>query len=193
MGMFDSIKVDYKLERPKELDGFDVDIQEIEYQTKDLESCLLYYTIRENGELWLKDEKFKWVDDDNAFLKGYLEVVSSEDRPANYHGILNFYCYEELGEKDGRFYFYSVDYEAKFSDNKLVDLKTLEYKVEDITERKQKSDKFWEKEQEKRNKFYNKYLFHTKSYIKLKRLIVKIFYKWHIFNQNLYMFVVRFL
>jgi hypothetical protein len=193
MGMFDSIKVDYKLERPKELDGFDVDIQEIEYQTKDLESCLLYYTIRENGELWLKDEKFKWVDDDNAFLKGYLEVVSSEDKPVNYHGILNFYCYEELGEKDGKFYSYTADYEAKFSDNKLVDLKTLEIKLEDITEHKQKSNEFWEKEKEKKKIWYNKYFFHTKFYNRFKRLIVKIFYKWHIFNQNLYMMVVRFL
>lgn len=191
--MFDSVKVEYKLERPKELDGFDIDIQDLEYQTKDLENCLLHYTIRENGELWLKDEKFKWVDDDNAFLKGYMEVVSSEEKPVNYHGILNFYSYEELGEKDGRYYSYAVDYEAKFSDNKLVDLKTLEVKVEDITEYKQKTDEFIKKEKERVGKWYNKYFFYSRFYRKFRHLIIKMFYKWHIFNQNLYMFVVRFL
>lgn len=193
MGMFDSIKCSYPLPEVKGLQGWNLNIQEIEYQTKDMDNVLGHYYIKENGELWWKDQKFKWVDDDNAFLKGYLEVESSEDKPANYHGILNFYCYEDLGEKDGKFYIYTSEYNAKFSDNVLVNLEVVEAKVEDVTESKLKTQAFWKKHDEKRKKWYNKYFLHTKIIQKIRRMILRSFYRWYQLNQSIYYCLSRFL
>ena len=153
MGLFDTIHCKYQLPKPSfELDSWNIDLNKLEFQTKDLENIMMEYTIRENGELWYDDKTYKWVDDDNRFLKGYMEVESSEEKPANFHGVLLFYCYEDLGERDGKFYNLQLDYEAKFVDNKIVELKLVEEKLEDVTEYKLKMKEFFKQEEIKRNK-----------------------------------------
>ena len=153
MGLFDYVRCKYQLPKPSfDLDSWKIDLNQLEYQTKDLENFMIEYTIRENGELWYDDKKYKWVDDDNHFLKGYMEVETSEEKPANFHGVLLFYCYEDLGERDGKFYNLQLDYEAKFVDNKIVELKLVEEKLEDVTEYKLKMKEFFKQEEIKRNK-----------------------------------------
>jgi hypothetical protein len=52
MGMFDSIRIKKELPLPEELKPLNIDWTEQEFQTKDLENCLLNYWISENGELF---------------------------------------------------------------------------------------------------------------------------------------------
>ena len=192
MGMFDYIHCKYPLPEPSfDLSSWGVKLNEIQYQTKDLENCLLEYTIRENGELWYDDVEYKWVDDENAFLKGYMDVVSSEQKPVNFHGIITFYCYEDLGEKDGKFYCLELDYEAKFIDNKLVDLKLTKESINDVTERKKSLDNIFEQERIHNNKWFNKYIIRTKPILFLRRTLRNIFYRWYQLNYFLYMCVSR--
>lgn len=193
MGMFDIVNCKYPLESPEELKDWNIDTKNIEFQTKDFENLMETYIIQENGDLWKKHEEYKWVDDDNAFLKGYMNVVSSEDKPHPYHGILEFYCYEDLEEKNGKHYVYSALYNAKFNDGKLVEMKSIDLKVEDVTEHKKRMDDFFQKEKEKRNRFINKYFLCTKPILFIRRKIVRLAYKWYTLNQYLYNCIVRWL
>lgn len=112
MGMFDSLHCDYPLG--------DERVQGHEFQTKDLECLMESYRITEDGRLLLKDVEWQWVDDPgNTFLGGHLDEVSHEWVDTNYHGILNFYTYYRDEEKMEHV---SVDFYAKFTDGKLVDL-----------------------------------------------------------------------
>lgn len=191
MGMFDYVKCQYPLPEVKELNDWDIDIQKIEYQTKDMNNALNHYFINENGELWYKDQKYKWVESDDSFLKGHLELQSSEDKPANYHGILNFYCYEDIGEKDGKFYVYTSEYKAKFSDNVLVDLVVIETSIKDVTENKIKIEEFFQKYEKNKNKFYNKYFFQTETYRCVRNFILKCFYEWCRINDRIHYFLSK--
>lgn len=192
MGMFDYVNCKYPLPKPSfDLESWGVKLDNIEYQTKDLENCLTRYTIRDNGELWYEDVAYEWVDDDNAFLKGYMDVVSSHDKPSNFHGVLTFYCYEDLGERDGKFYSLELDYEAKFVDNKITDLKLVKELISDVTERKKKLDEWFEEEKIKSNKWYNKYFFNTKPVRKIRKTIISLAYEWYNFNYSIYSFFIR--
>jgi len=192
MGMFDYLNCKYPLPNPSfDLDSWGIKLNDIKYQTKDLENCLIEYTIRENGELWYDDVTYQWVDDDNVLLKGYMDVVSSHNKPANFHGIVTFYCYEELGEKDGKFYSLELDYEAKFVDNKIVELRLTKEFINDVTERKKRLDDLFEQERIENNKWYNKYLLNTGPMRFIRRKIIGIFYKWYQLNYSLYIFATK--
>lgn len=193
MGMFDIVHCKYPLEIPDELKKWNIDTKNIEFQTKDFENLLDTYIIRENGDLWKRDDKYKWVDDDNHFFKGYLDLISSEDKPYVYHGILEFYCYQDLEKKDDKSYVYSALYKAKFNDGKLIEILPIDIKVEDVTEHKKEMDEFFKKEKEKRNKFFNKYFFYSTPIFFLRRKIVQLAYKWYILNQYIYNCIVRWL
>jgi hypothetical protein len=135
--------------------------------------------------------KYKWVDDENTFLKGYMDVLSSEEKPANFHGIITFYCYEDLGEKDGKYYNLELDYEAKFVDNKLTDIELVKELISDVTERKKRLDDWFEEEKIKNNKWYNKYFFNTFPIRKIRKTVITLAYKWHNFNYSIYSFLIR--
>jgi len=91
MGMFDTLFVKKKLLLTKELKALDINWEEIDFQTKDLENLLDTYEITKAGKLRHLWQEREWKDDDSAFLKGYLEVVNEEWREVPFHGTINFY------------------------------------------------------------------------------------------------------
>lgn len=91
MGMFDTLFVKKKLPLTKELKTLNVNWEEVDFQTKDLENLLDTYEITKTGKLRHLWQERTWKDDDDAFLKGYFEVVKEEWRDVNFHGTINFY------------------------------------------------------------------------------------------------------
>lgn len=173
MGMFDTIKCEYKLPVPANLDWIDFNlIQDKEFQTKDMDCVLNEYTITQDGRLMLKKAEYKWVDDDNSFLKGYLDEVSSVLEDTNFHGQLNFYCFEYI-EKDNKELSICIDYLAKFTDGKLVNISVLDSGIQDTTSRKENIDKLFEEDKRIKNLWYNKYFLRTKCAITLKRWLYR--------------------
>lgn len=176
MGLFDNIECNYPLPISKELlDVEELNIYEVEFQTKSLENLMELYVITEDGELLRRKNRYEWVDDDDAFLKGYMEVVSSEDVKENYHGIVEFYFYESyLRDVDGKKKEITVsgDYEAKFIDGKLFSIELVDQSVEDTTEHYEKMQELWKQRKIEANKWYNKYFFHTKQFRDFKRFCV---------------------
>ena len=172
--MFDSIQCNYPLPLPLEVVDIFPDVYNEEFQTKDLENLLDLYYLNEDGTLCWRKRKYEWKDDDSAFLKGYMEVIEEEIIPIDFHGILNFYCYETIYE-DGspdKAKDISIDYLAKFTNGKIENIEILTYEVRDATVRIIELKNTMQKHEERRKRWYNKYIFYTKYWRFVKNKII---------------------
>jgi len=174
MGMFDSIECNHPLPLPLEIIDVMPDIYDNEFQTKDLENLLDLYYFNEDGVLYWRKRKYEWRDDDDAFLKGYMDVVEEEVVPHDFHGILNFYCYETVysSEDKNSGIDINIDYLAKFTNGKIENIEVLSYEVRDATDRIVNLKNTLRKHDERRNRWYNKYIFYTKFWRFVKNKIV---------------------
>ena len=194
--MFDSIECNYPLPLPLEVVDIMPDLYEQEFQTKDLENLLDLYYLNEDGILYWRKRKYEWKDDDEAFLKGYMDVVEEEIVPTDFHGVLNFYCYETV-EKDlenNKAKDVTIDYLAKFTNGKLENIEVLSYEIIDATVRIIDLKNTMKKHEERRNRWYNKYIFYTKywKWIKNKIILAPISFLKKILDK-LYWLIVRYL
>jgi len=174
MGMYDSIECNHPLPLPLEVIDVLPDIYDNEFQTKDLENLLDLYYLNEDGILYWRKRKYEWKDDDDSFLKGYMDVVEEEVIPHDFHGILNFYCYETVyssEDKDSGLDV-SIDYLAKFTNGKIENIEILSYEVRDATDRIINLKNTLRKHDERRNRWYNKYIFYTKFWRFVKNKII---------------------
>lgn len=204
MGMFDSIKCNYPLPLPLEVVDILPDIYEAEFQTKDLENLMELYILNEDGSLSYRKREYKWKDDDSCFFKGYMEVVREEIVPENFHGVLNFNCYETI--RDSQIYIengnpedavhgtdVSIDYLAKFTNGKLTNIEILDYEILDATDRLTKIRKLHKEHDKRRNLWYNKYFFYTKFWKLVKtKIILPPFKLLKDFFDKLYWLVVKY-
>jgi hypothetical protein len=176
MGMFDSIRCDYPLPLPLEVIDIIPDVYDNEFQTKDFENTLELYILNEDGDLLYRKRQYRWVDDDSAFLKGYMDVTKEEIVPYDFHGVVNFYCYETVrDEQDGKKATdILIDYLAKFTNGKLENIQILSYEISDATERLDSLQKNMAESARKAKLWYNKYFFNTKLYRFIKwKIIIK--------------------
>lgn len=185
--MFDTIECNYPLPVSKELVELeDFNIYEVEFQTKDLNNLMEHYIITEDGEFLHRRAEYKWVDDEEAFLKGYMQIVNEELVKTNFHGVVEFYCFEQLRSKVGnktKEVSVSVDYEAKFNDGKLASIELVNQSVEDTTEYYEKMRALAKERERKANLWYNKYFLYTKQFRDFKRYaIYKPLYSLHNFT-----------
>lgn len=119
MGMFDTIFVKKKLPLTKELKALNVNWEEVDFQTKDLENLLDTYEITKAGKLRHLWQRREWKDDDDAFLKGYFEVVEEEWREVPFHGTINFYATHCTNDTKHWDYFDDAD-QLTFDDIELI-------------------------------------------------------------------------
>lgn len=106
MGMFDYLKIENEIKIPasKEFKSLNIDLNSLEFQTKDLDNCLDEYVIKNNKKLYLKS-----IDRSKAVVRNKL---------IKYHGIINFgtvYSTDTIN--------YFLDYQAKFTDGLLINIK----------------------------------------------------------------------
>ena len=116
MGMFDHIYCEYPLP-----DGFNT--KGVEFQSKDLDCMLDYYTITADGRLihhyreWEVTPEAELPHPDQPFFGSLREKAGSQKMvDTNYHGVLNFYSYEDTHVPPYR------EYDAKFTDGKIVSI-----------------------------------------------------------------------
>lgn len=120
MGMFDEIRVEHIL--PEE-----TTITDTWYQTKSFDNLMTKYVIAANGELYEEKWDYKWIDDDNHFLKGYLQKIEGSYRReylTGYHGDVIFYKSNPMNEHRVWRYYY-----ARFTNGKLTNMwyKDIQY------------------------------------------------------------------
>jgi len=191
MGFFDTIKCEYPLPKPEDMKELvNIDLNELSYQTKDLENALSYYNIKSDGTLWINSEVFEHIKGDpkgKTFSEkfGYIKVIKSEwDQIKDFTGTVNFYKYlhrnpENNSELNND---YSIEYTAIFVKGKLDTVQLSSFEYTDNSERKSNEAK-WKAEKIERdilwNKWYIKYLYtyYDKSVFKIFRTYRKIINK----------------
>ena len=168
--MFDTIYVKKKLPLTKELKALNINWEELDFQTKDLENLLDHYEITKSGKLKHLWQKREWKDDDSAFLKGYFEVVEEEWRDVDFHGTINFYTSHCDNDKHNwdwisddpeqmtwddieliQGYDWWFEFEAYFTKGKLDDIKLIKVTKDPISERI-KNNKLWAEKRAVENK-----------------------------------------
>ncbi len=168
--MFDNIFVKKKLPLTKELKALNIKWEEEPFQTKDLESLMETYEITKSGKLRYLWQERVWKDDDNAFLKGYMDVVKEEWRDVDFHGTINFYTsycdnnnygwdyinddpeqitWDDIELIQG--YDWWIEFEAYFTKGKLDSIKLIKVTNEPISERI-KNNKIWSEKRAAENK-----------------------------------------
>jgi len=169
MGMFDNLYVNKKLPLTKELKELDVNWEEIDFQTKDLDNALDTYEITKAGKLRHLWQEREWTDDDDAFLKGYFKVVKEEWRDVPFHGTIRFYtnhCTNDtkhlyLFDDDDKLTFDDIklipgddwwlEFEAYFTKGKLDEIKLIKADKTPVKERVY-NNKLWAVKRAKENK-----------------------------------------
>jgi len=137
MGMFDTIYVKKALPLSKELKALkDIKWEECDFQTKDLENLLSTYEITKAGKLRYKEVQREWVDDEEAFLKGYMKEISSKWVDTKHTGKVTFYhnfstnksninIFSDTidNETDLEGYDWWVEFDTEFVKGKLTEIK----------------------------------------------------------------------
>lgn len=171
--MFDTIVVQCNLPMPEDPMGYS---GSSEFQTKDLENCLLNYKIDKDGLFFVEKQTIERVPG-NKNAKSILDRIGSMkiiERWWEKYDISNkirFYDYKTTN-KD---FDYDIEYEAQFLNGKLVEVKLFKFKAIENTSRK-KMELAFKKEMFERRKFINsfKYKFFFRFWNSLLRFISRV-------------------
>jgi len=194
--MFDSIVVKQNLSLPEEIKDLK-DWKNYQFQTKDLDNCLLEYWISEEGELFehvVEREYIPYTEEERKKLKGWnlwKDVLEkgSRDEKIDYHGTLTFYTYDEIDDNTN----FWVEFKAYFVYGKLDKIEFVEFKLD--KERKAINKK-WEEESKKRARHPWNVFKHYASYLGWRwfwRKVSNLLYKLSNVISRLQMFVNRYI
>lgn len=194
--MFDSITVKQNLPLPKEIKKLQ-DWKNYSFQTKDLDNCLLDFTISKQGELFERVVEREYVPYTEQEKKNkkispwdlYKEVIekNSYDKKIDHHGVLKFYTYDELDENTD----YWVEFQAYFVYGKLDKIELVEFKLD---KDRKINNKKWEEEYKKRVKHPWNVFKRYASYLGWRwfwKKVSNILYKFSHFISKLQIFVSR--
>ena len=166
MGMFDTISISDPLPFTEEMISLGLDINNHNWQTKDLHNAMETYFIQ-GGELFVeKFNKEVWVEGDkNAehFLDrmGHLERQEPYLKKIPFHGEIIFYDYAH--DVDGKWDCW-VEFKAIFTNGSLQKIELVKFNKEDNSERLEREKKWKEQLEHSERVWYNKYFRHTKAY-----------------------------
>lgn len=163
MGMFDYISIVGKLPVSKAMikEGFGEN--NLVYQTKSLHKLMDKYIIQ-RGRLFKEVYDAKWVDDKTSPIGRRMERENERlELVKGYHGTINFYT---LLYKDNNSFW--IEYTAVFTKGKMTSLKLIKFEKKDETERNKQLKEVLDKADAESKLWYNKYIFYTRPYRKLR-------------------------
>ena len=194
--MFDEIIIKKDLPLPEEIKNFPIDWKNYQFQTKDLDNCLLDYWISEDGELFehvVEREYIPYSEEEKKKNKNrwviWKDVIdkSSSDVKVDFHGKIRFYAYEDFDDEND----FWLEFEAFFVYGKLDKIELKEFRKE--TSRKitnEETRKFLEKERTHPWNVFKRYA----AYIGWRwfwRKVANLFYKLSSVCSKIQMFVIR--
>jgi len=172
MGMFDSLHVKKDLPLNEELKALPIKWEELEFQTKDLENCLLHYTISEDGRLLehiVEQEYIHYTEEEKKSKDRrpwdlYKDIIikNEYDKEVNHHGVIVFYTSVEITDTEDAW----VEFKAFFVYGKLDKIELLQYE-------KQPSKSIYNKEWEEKRKLEAKKLWN-----RTKKALYYIGWRW---------------
>jgi hypothetical protein len=193
MGMFDSIKIKRKLPLSKELKDLNINWDKVSFQTKALENYMGHYFIDKRGYLFEEVVEGDWipVPEDQRDVPWHVadfEEKKRYNKKIDFHGVLKFYAYEELNDKED----FWVDFAAYFIYGKLDKIELLEFKR---TESNKFSIEEWQKEHnEEQKKLWNriKKVLRKIGWEKFWNIVAKLLYKFSGFIQKIQYYITRY-
>jgi hypothetical protein len=194
MGMFDYIKCKKELPLTEELKNLPIKWDELQFQTKDLDNCLLEYIISENGELLeevVEREYIPYTEEEkkqnNNKWNFYKDIIEKNKytKKVEYHGKIVFYEIIDFSETEDIW----LDFEAYFNYGNLDKIELI--KSEKHESRKIRMNEFWEKEKKKINSLPYK-LRKYSGWFWLLNKIGKISYNISRFFSNIHTFTIRY-
>ncbi len=170
--MFDSLHVKKDLPLNEELKALPIKWEELEFQTKDLENCLLHYTISEDGRLLehiVEQEYIHYTEEEKKSKDRrpwdlYKDIIikNEYDKEVNHHGVIVFYTSVEITDTEDAW----VEFKAFFVYGKLDKIELLQYE-------KQPSKSIYNKEWEEKRKLEAKKLWN-----RTKKALYCIGWRW---------------
>jgi hypothetical protein len=172
MGMFDDITCEIELPLNDELRALPVKWEDKGFQTKDLENCMLKYTISKDGRLLehIVDREYTYYTEEEKKHKRtkpwdlYKEVIikGERDEEVNHHGVVTFYSDVDYTEEEN----FWVEFNAYFVYGKLD-------KINLIKCEKQKSRTVYHKEWDEQRKIED-----NKLWNRVKRILRCVGWSW---------------
>lgn len=168
MGMYDSISVADRLPVSQAMIDAGFGENTLVYQTKDFHRALDNYIIQ-GGRLF---EAGCCVDSENRSPNDapYENIKLKELN--NYHGVVTFYTHREKGNMS-----YWIEYAAKFTNGRVDFIELVKFRATDVTERNQRMAEMLVGIELAHQKWYNKYLFHTATWRKVRMVMCSGLYR----------------
>jgi hypothetical protein len=151
MGMFDDIICKKELPLNEELKTLPIKWEEVGFQTKDLENCLLHYAISVDGCLLehVVEQEYVYYTEEERKQKGRnrwdlykdVKITNEYDKEILHHGVVNFYTSVDYTDEEE----FWVEFNAYFIYGKLD-------RIELFKCDKQKSRTVYHKEWEEKRK-----------------------------------------
>jgi len=170
--MFDDIKCKRELPLNDELKSLPIKWEDVGFQTKDLENCLLHYTISEDGKLLehIEEREYVHYTEEERKQKGRnrwdlykdVKITNEYDKEIQHHGVVNFYTSVDYTDEEE----YWVEFNAYFIYGKLDRIELFDYN-------KQKSRIVYNKEWEEKRKIEEKKLWN-----RTKKILRYIGWRW---------------
>ena len=191
--MFDYIKCKKELPLTEELKNLPVKWDELQFQTKDLDNCLLEYIISENGELLeevVEREYIHYTEEEKKQNRNkwsfYKDVIEKNryTKKVEYHGKIVFYEIIDFSETEDIW----LDFEAYFNYGNLDRIELI--KTEKHESRKIRMNEFWEEEKKRVNSLSYKLKKYSGLFWGLNK-IGKISYNISRFFSNIHTFIIR--
>lgn len=113
------------------------EFKNVQYQTKSLDCTMSMYFVGKDKCLYLNEDKH--FEESNPELLPL--PAEGKKNKINYHGIINFYSYEMTDVTD-----YCCDYQAKFTDGILENIKLINFKKIDHESVSLRRERFLEKQ-----------------------------------------------
>jgi hypothetical protein len=179
MGMYDDVNISDALPYSEEMKELGLDKNDKGFQTKDLDCCLSKYYIQGNR---LFQEFYKineWVEGDPK-AKSIMDIIGYLKREEPYlkECIINSdFCFHNYVHDAQDKWDCWVEFKAVVQDGVIARYELVKFEKTDNTERKTR-EKEWKEEIEAQNRlWYNKYIFHTSFWYKVRRYWSSTCYK----------------
>lgn len=176
MGMFDNISVSDKLPLNDEMVKLGLDKNVYSFQTKDLHCSLDTYFIQGGKLFEQKYKETKWIETKDDKFGGHIERTDPYLVDTQYHGTLNFYHSEAVDNLDCW-----IEYNAIFTHGTLEKIELVKFRTTDNTESRKRLAEIFAQAALERSKWYNKYIFDTKCWVKFRKIVCAMllkFEKW---------------
>ena len=179
MGMYDTIECSDEMPYNAEMASLGLSARDWSFQTKDLANCMNNYILQDGTLLEKKYKETKWIEP-IAGKKGrwdsfgHMEYTGLYLVDIKHHGKIRMY--------DGRQNVLDkwdcwVEYEVTFTEGKVTNIELVEFRKEDNSFRIAQWKEFTDRIATEKSRWSNRFFFHTKPIIYIKRLIHRALYK----------------